>query len=421
MKLERTINAKRNIIWGWINSIINIICPFLIRTAIIYKLGMEYLGLNSLFNSVLNIFSLAELGFDSAVVCIMYKSIAENDDKKLGALLFSLKKVYLVVGLVILLVGFLYMPLIRYTIKDIDSLPGDINIYYIYLIFLINTVCGYFFGAYRNSIINAYQRQDVISNINSVIKLLSTFLQIFILTFIKNYYIYLYTLLLFTLINNFVVVYLSKKMFPTVMLKGSLDAKDRKELKKMVGGTFLARFGGVLSLSFDSVIISTFLGVTILAKYENYNYIITAVKGFLVVIDSSIQAGIGNKIMLESREQNYKSMSLFTFMFNWIIGWCFYCFIFLIEPFIYIWIGRQSILPNFVLMLMALNFYLSVNNSILGVYKAALGIWWEDRFRCLIGGVVNLILNIGIVNLLIKYGEEYALVGIILSTIISQT
>lgn len=420
MKLDRTINAKRNIIWGWINRIIKIICPFLIRTVIIYKLGMEYLGLNSLFTSVLSIFSLAELGFDSAVVCIMYKSIAENDDKKLNALLFFLKKVYLVVGLIILAAGFAYMPLIKYTIKDIDSLPKDINIYYIYLIFLINTVSGYFFGAYRNSIINAYQRQDVISNINSVITFLSAIIQIYILIFVKNYYLYLYTLPVFTLITNFIIIYLSKKMFLTITPSGNLDSEDKKELKKMVEGTFLARFGGVLSISFDNVITATFLGITILAKYANYNYIIEAVKGFLIVIYSSMQAGIGNKIMLESKEQNYKSLRLFTFMFDWIAGWCFYCFVFLITPFIYIWIGQQSILPNVVLILMALNFYLSIHDSILGIYKAALGIWWEDRFRCLIGGIVNLILNICIVNLLINYGEAYALVGIILSTIISQ-
>ena len=420
MKLDRIINTRRNIIWGWINRIINIICPFLIRTVMIYELGMEYLGLNSLFTSVLSILSLAELGFDSAIVCIMYKSIAENDEKRLSALLLFLKKVYFVVGMIIIMVGFAYMPLIKYTIKDIDSLPEDINIYFIYLVLLINTVSGYFFGAYRNSIIKAYQRQDVISNINSVVTLLSTTIQIYILICINNFYLYLYTLPIFTLITNITVVYVSKKMFLTIKPTGSLNPEDKEGLKRMVEGTFLARFGGVLSISFDSVIASTFLGITILAKYANYNYIIDGIKGFLVVIYSSMQAGIGNKIILESKEQNYRGLRLFTFMFDWIAGWCFYCFIFLVTPFIYIWIGQQSILPDIVLILMALNFYLSFHDSILGIYKAALGIWWEDRFRCLIGGLINLILNICIVNLLIGYGEAYALIGIVLSTIISQ-
>ena len=70
MILERTNNTKRNIVWGWINKFLKIICPFIIRTIIIKKFGVQYLGLNSLFTSVLSMLSLAEMGFDSAVVFI---------------------------------------------------------------------------------------------------------------------------------------------------------------------------------------------------------------------------------------------------------------------------------------------------------------------------------------------------------------
>ena len=53
--------------------------PFIIRTILIKSLGADYLGLNSLFTSILTVLNLAELGFSSAVVFNMYKPIAEND------------------------------------------------------------------------------------------------------------------------------------------------------------------------------------------------------------------------------------------------------------------------------------------------------------------------------------------------------
>lgn len=50
------------------------------RTAMIYLMGVQYLGLNSLFTSVLQVLSLAELGVGSAMVYSMYKPIAEDDE-----------------------------------------------------------------------------------------------------------------------------------------------------------------------------------------------------------------------------------------------------------------------------------------------------------------------------------------------------
>ena len=61
-------NAKRNIIWGILNKITTLILPFILRTFMIQYLGAEYLGLNGLFTSILQVLSLAELGFGEAMI-----------------------------------------------------------------------------------------------------------------------------------------------------------------------------------------------------------------------------------------------------------------------------------------------------------------------------------------------------------------
>ena len=87
MKLDRTKNAIRNFFWGIINRVITLLLPFIARTIIINSLGAEYLGLNNLFTSILNVLSLAELGVGTALVYAMYKPIAEENKEQICALL----------------------------------------------------------------------------------------------------------------------------------------------------------------------------------------------------------------------------------------------------------------------------------------------------------------------------------------------
>lgn len=73
----RIINARRNIISGFANKLLSILMPFIIRTVVIKKLGMDYLGLDNLFVSILQVLNLSELGLSSAIVYCMYAPIAE--------------------------------------------------------------------------------------------------------------------------------------------------------------------------------------------------------------------------------------------------------------------------------------------------------------------------------------------------------
>ena len=104
-KIERTKNATRNIVFGVILKAYQILVPFLMRTAMIYLMGVQYLGLNSLFTSVLQVLNLAELGVGSAMIYSMYRPIAEDDDEKICALMKLYRTYYRAIGLVIAIVG----------------------------------------------------------------------------------------------------------------------------------------------------------------------------------------------------------------------------------------------------------------------------------------------------------------------------
>ena len=59
MKIERTKNAGRNMVFGVLKKLCMILFPFFMRTAMLRWLGAEYLGLNGLFLSVISVLNLA--------------------------------------------------------------------------------------------------------------------------------------------------------------------------------------------------------------------------------------------------------------------------------------------------------------------------------------------------------------------------
>ena len=132
MKIERTKNTVRNIAFGFGYRIISIVLPFISRTAILYILGNQYLGLNSLFSSILSFLSLAELGVGGAMVYSMYRPIAENDSKTIKALLNLYRKFYRIIGTVIFALGLCLIPFLKFLVHE--ALPGDVNIYLLYLL-----------------------------------------------------------------------------------------------------------------------------------------------------------------------------------------------------------------------------------------------------------------------------------------------
>lgn len=410
MKFDRTTNAKRNIFWGGINKIVLIIMPFIIRIVIIRKLGAEYLGLDSLFVSILQVLNITELGFSSAIVYCMYKPVAENDENTICELLMYFKKIYRVIGGVIFFIGFALLPFIPYLIQG--DYPQSINIYILYLLYLINTVISYFLFAYKSALLTAYQRNDIISNINTIVKIIVSLLQSVAILIIGNYYGYVLALIIGTVINNIYVAAVSKRRFPNLYAKGQLQPQAVKELKKNVKGLFVQKLCAMTRNSCDSIFISAFMGLTQVAMYNNYYYIMNAVTTMLLVIASAISAGVGNSIATETKIKNYMDMKKINFLYMWLSGWCMICLACLYQPFTEIYFGEDMLYPYAVVILFCVYFYMLKMGDIRHVYAEAAGIWWETRYRAVAEAVANLALNYIL-------GKYFGVYGVIIATLVS--
>lgn len=408
-KIERTKNATRNIIWGIIEKIVTILMPFMCRTVLIKVLGSEYLGLNSLFTSILQVLSISELGIGTAIVFSMYKPIVEDDEDTLCALLNVYKKIYQIIGTVILVVGLTILPVLPNLING--TYPSNVNIYILYLIYLFNTVIGYYLFAYKQALFSAYQRNDLLSKRTTVINFFSNAIQIALLLFAHNYYLYLLVLPTATIVTNLANAYLANKTYPNIQCRGQISAEVKNSIKKRIIGLLSFKIYNVIFTSVDTIVISSFLGLTPLAIYNNYYYIQTSIIGFLTILTSSITAGIGNKMITNSIEDNYQDFKNFTFANGWISSWCSVCLLCLYQHFIRIWIGESYLFPFFTVYLMVLYFFLPRLTTMTYTYREAAGLWWEDRFRPLVATAVNFVVNILLVQII-------GMNGVIISTLI---
>lgn len=402
--------SKKNIIWSFVGKIINILLPFVTQTCLIYTLGVQYVGLNGLFTSVLTVLSLSELGIGSALVFSMYRPIAEGDDAKVCALLAFYRKCYHIIGVVILTVGLILLPFIRHLISG--DVPDDINVYVLYAIYLLNTVLSYFLFAYKTSLLNACQMVDVISGVDILTNITKCVLQLAGLLLIPSYYMFVWVIPLTTVMRNIGVEMWTRRKYPQYCCQGKLLPADKHQIFEKVKGLFFQSIGNVVLFSVDNIVVSAFLGLTVLGQYNAYLYVHMALAGLVSVITLSIIPVVGNSIASEEKEKNFQNFRQFNLLWLCVVSWCTIAEMCLLQPFIRLWAGDDVLLGNGMAALFVLYFYANKHGDMVWVYKSAGGIWKEGKYIYIVSAAVNLCLNLSMVGLM-------GLPGVLLSTILS--
>ena len=410
MSSSRTKNSIRNVFSGMILKLVGILMPFVIRTIMIKKLGMDYLGLNSLFSSILQVLSLSELGFSTAVAFCLYKPIECKENDVVCSLLNYLKKAYYVIGTIILVIGLLLTPFLPNLING--TCPDDVNLYILYFIYLFNTVISYFFFAYRGILLNASQRSDVENKVITLVNMTMYICQIIVLLLFSNYYVYIIFLPLSTIFINLIKLICCKKMFPEFSPRGKINDTEKKIVNDNIKALIGHRLSSIVVNSTDSIFISAFLGLTVLGIFQNYFYIVSSLLAVVTIIYSSITPSIGNSITFESKEKNLFLFNNLTFLNVLMIGWMSICMLTLYQHFMYIWVGPDNMLPFTTVIFLVLYFYTWKFKEILSVFKDSAGMWTIDFWKPYAITILNLIFDFILIKII-------GINGVLIATICS--
>ncbi len=413
MSNSRTKNSIKNSITSTLVYIITTIMGFISQAVFIRTLGAEYNGIKGLFSNILNMLSIAELGFGSAIVFHLYKPMAEKNVKEIRTLVKYYRKVYHIIAGIILGIGVLILPMIPSIVGEV-SIPE--NVVFLFFLYLLSTVFSYLL-TYKRSVLYADQKNYITNTVNSVFVIIRSLIQIAIIMWTKNFIIYLISQIVLAVLENVVVNIIVNQKYDYI--KDLSDSvKVSQELKKdimiKVKGLLFHKIGGFVVMGTDNIIISMTkgLGVVAVGMYANYNMIIGQVKSLFGNVITSLTASVGNLLIEKDKSKArsiYKSMLLLN---SWLFCFCAISIYCMIEPFIKIWIGGEYLLSKFVLITLLVNLYVQGIRSTTNTFKEAAGVFYEDRFVPLLESGINVVASLIFVRI-------FGLAGVFLGTITS--
>lgn len=410
MEQSRTNNVIRNIISALLKNVIGMILPFVVRTCMIRCLGSEYIGLNNLCASILYVLSATDIGIANAFAYRLYKPIAQGNTQEVCGLLSFYRKVYFVIGMVILGLGLMILPFLDHFISQ--DVPENVNIYFVFFLYLINTVISYVVFAYKNLIFTADQKK-IYESVTTLVSFCFLYISQIFLILAQKYYLSVIMLPLSALMCNMLRNWIANRKYPDYIPRGSVSKNIVSDLRRDIFSVAIYKFRDISRNAFDSIVISAFMGLIVLSNYQNYYMVLTVPVLLLDLIYASILPSVGNFAVSNGPGELYGIYKKYVFIMTFLSAWFAICFVFLIQDFIAIWLGAEFRLSWAAAVLFALYVYLYGEAMNIKVIRESIGLWNQGRVWAVAEMVTNLVLNV-------LLGWRLGVEGIILATIISM-
>lgn len=415
----RLDNSKKNIKFATIFQLSAAGLGFVERAFFINYLSSEYLGLKGLIMSILMVLTITEYGISSSLAYYLYKPLVNEDIAKIKATIRYIRKVYNTLTLFVLILGFALLfifPTIANT-SDIDSFK--LRMYFI--IYLIGTAISLKFS-YHAIIIQAAQKQYITTIYISSAQLIQLVLQIFVLIFTQNFYLYA---LMFALSNGLKFVFVRKKSLSMFeFLKGkkknfpSLDLLTLKKIKKDTMVLIFHKMNFSITMTIECVLMSYILGASVLGIFTNYQLVILGLASGIAILQKSFESSIGNLCTLESVEHAYTWFLKINHVCSLSIAFlC--CLLFSgFTLFFKIVYPKAAYFDVTTTALIVLTQYFLYKRLIVTIFESSYGIFSQDKIKPFLQTFLSIILSY---LLCIKFGVKGIFSGIIISEILTST
>lgn len=409
MSNSRTKNSLLNMTASMGYQILNLVLSFVSRTVFLQILGVGYLGINGLFNDVLSMLNMAELGFGTAMTYGMYKPLAENDQETLAALTHFYKKVYRIIALTIAAIGVALIPFLPHLINLEREIP---HVEGYYLLFLTSNVASYL-AVHKTTVLYAGQKNYILLKHGAFWHVAEILTMLSVLLITKNYTLYLVTQVLFVLGKNVYMSHLAENYYPCLNKKVHLPKEKTKGIFKDVTSAFLYKISNVLITGTDNTLISVLVSTEMVGYYSNYQIVIAKIGAIVSTFFSSLIASLGNLIAKEHSEKRYEVFRIMQSL-GFVLSTVFASCIFLLEDdFIRVWLGQEYTLDTATLFAITLHFYLAISLMPITTFREAAGLFRKTKFVMLWTAILNIGLSVAL-------GKLMGLSGILFATSLAK-
>ena len=409
--LKRIEKSKLNTTTTLLTSIVMGVMSFVERTAFNRFFIEDYLGLYSFNYNIINMLSFIELGITSSIAYALYAPVEYKDHDQIIAIMRFFRKAYLIIGIIIVCGGVAILPFFPLLLNT--AIPiNEARLYF--MLFLISTALTYFVS-YRNILLAAYQENYITTFWTNTSYTLMYFAEIVVAMTTQNFLYYSLCILGGNLFKVLIMRRITVRKFPYLKSrkKVTMDPAIKNHIYKNTRGLINTKLGQVLINSTDSLLISVMVGTAFLGKYANYQMITSGLLVVSTLLPTSITSSVGNAGVTESKRSLARSFSTLDFSSFLIYSTISIMILNIANPIVATFFGADRILPFSSVILICLNFYISSMREILLTFKSSLGLYWQDRKRPIIGGIVNLVTSI-------IFGKFLGFNGIILGTIFTH-
>ncbi len=410
-RLNKSItNAKVNLLFYFISLVLS----FISRKVFLDFLGADFIGLIGTLQNLIGFLNLAELGISTAIGYVLYKPLFSNNRKDITEIVSLFGYLYRKIGFIIIVGGIVlgcFIPII------FSKSEYNLSIIYVaYTFFLFSTVLGYFLN-YKQTLLSVDQKNYIITGYFQTTGIIKTIIQIAIVYYTQNYYIWIVLELVFSIIYSFVLNWKIRKIYPwlqTDIVDGKKIITKYPEIIKYIKQLFIHKIANFVQNQTTPLLIYAIISLKEVAYYGNYTIIVSKL-AFLVnnIFDGS-QASVGNLVAEgdnnKIKQVFYEIMSL-RYFFSGIFVFSLYN---LTEPFISLWLGDEYILNKSILIIMLINTYISQTRGAVDLFINGFGLFSDIWAPCT-EAAISLILS-----LLLGYfwGLEGILLGVTISLII---
>lgn len=417
---SRSKNSIKNASSEITVRLLTAVSKFVLRTVFIYTLGIQYNGVSGLFNDILFMFSLAELGINRAIAFALYKPLANHDDEAVARIMKFYRLVYRIIAGVIMLAGIAMLPFLQYLVKDVPDIKESIHL--IFILFVIQSASSYLF-IYKATLLEANQQKRIVSYVNIVATIVQVVCESAILIVFKEYLFYLVFSIVCTLAKNIVISHLAERQFPVLKRKnvGPLTKEEAKQIKADIGASAIYNVSNVVVQTTDTIVTAAFFPTTIVGILSNYRLITNTINTLVSQISASAVPSIGNLAVTATAERLRRLHDKLSFIM--FIAGNFICAALLsvVNPFISdIWLTEEYLFIMPTVVVIVFNLYLCIMQYPNLAYRNSNGLFVQGRVRPAIMAVINVVLSITLALLFTKHGAQWGVFGILLATPLSR-
>ena len=406
----RTKKAIINLITDALPQVIILLLGIVKTKMFINILGETKLGLYQLYGQIVAYLVLVEGGIGSVLLYRLYKPVHDKDNEKINQIMSAAKKIFNVVGFLILGIGLVLSFFVIYFVKDSTGITnGYIQITFI--LYLLSQAI-YYFSIPQRSLFDAEQKKYIPNIVFQVVATVKAILEIVLICLGLDLVALLISLIACSVVANVIIIVLCNKKHPDLDMKKKGDYSMLKDVKHL----FVNTLASVLTNNIDILIISKFLGLEIVVIYSAYNYFVEAIKQLVDKISGATLSSIGD-MLVENKQHSLKIFNEFNGLIFFLATILCVPFFFMINQFINIWYEGKIATTAILGALFTFTLFYQIIRIPLKVFTLSSGKFKEIKIFVIFEIIINLSLSLILVN---KLGIAGVLIGTIVSLIVAD-